>query len=74
MIHASHNKRGRKSHLNVGTFLPHVSTQTPMYQSIVSIPEEPSLWYILDVLSANDIWFLEFSPNHYSLDDHNFDL
>ena len=32
------------------------------------------MYRLLDVLSANDIWFLEFSPIHYSLDDHNFDL
>ena len=40
MIHACHNKRGRKSHHNVGICfrLRHVSTQTPMYQHIGNRP------------------------------------
>ena len=46
MIHACHNKRGRKSHLNVGICLRHVSTQAPMYQRIENTPEEPPLWYM----------------------------
>ena len=45
MIHACHNKQGRKSHHNVGTCLRHVSTQAPMYQRIGNAQEEPSLWY-----------------------------
>ena len=45
MIHACHNKRGHKSHHNVGTCLRHVSTQAPMYQRIENKPKEPSLWY-----------------------------
>ena len=44
MIHACHNKRGHKSHHNVGTCLRHVSTQAPMYQRIENKPK-PSLWY-----------------------------
>ena len=40
MIHACHNKRGRKSHHNVGICfrLRHVSTQAPMYQRIENRP------------------------------------
>ena len=45
MIHACHNKRGHKSHHNVGTCLRHVSTQAPMYQRIENKPKEQSLWY-----------------------------
>ena len=40
MIHACHNKQGRKSHHNIWT----VSTQAPMHQRIENKPKEPSLW------------------------------
>ena len=45
MIHACHNKQGRKITSQHRTFLPHVSTQAPMYQRIENKPKEPSLWF-----------------------------